>query len=354
MSDDRNENLNDVAIVGMEARVPGARRSRSSGATCADGVESVAVLRRRSPPGGPRRGWPTCKAVPLLEDIELFDASFFGFNPREAEVMDPQIRALPGVRVGTRLGATPAATPHSFPGRIGVFAGAAFSTYSRATCPERRGDARRGRWRTRSSYGSLQRSRLPRHPRRLQARPPRARAHRADLLLDLAGGRAPGLPEPAERRVRHGARRRRRRSTSPAGTATSTRRAGSSRPTATAAPSTRRPRARSSATASGVVVLKRLADALADGDPIHAVIRGQRRQQRRRRKGGLHRAQRRRPGRRSSRRRMAIAGVAPETDRLRRGARHRHRARRPDRDRGADPRVPRRHRRGAASARSAR
>ena len=34
----------------------------------------------------------------VLEDMELFDAGFFGFTPREAEIMDPQQRLSPGVR----------------------------------------------------------------------------------------------------------------------------------------------------------------------------------------------------------------------------------------------------------------
>ena len=60
-----------------------------------------------------------------------------------------------------------------------------------------------------------------------------------------------------------------------------------SRPTATAAPSTPRPRARSAAAASASWCCKRLADALADGDPIHAVDPRLGHQQRRRAQGRL-------------------------------------------------------------------
>ena len=94
----------------------------------------------------------------------------------------------------------------------------------------------------------------------------------------------------------------------------------------------------------GIVVLKRLADAIADGDTIHAVIKGARRQQRRLAQGRLHGAERRRPGAGRSPRRMASAGVASRVDRLRRGPRHRHGARRSDRDRGADAGLSRQHR----------
>ena len=111
-----------------------------------------------------------------------------------------------------------------------------------------------------------QRQGLPADPGLLQARPAGPERHRADRLLDLAGRRPPRLPEPARRRVRHGAGRRRlgrRRRSAPA---TSTRRAASSRPTATAAPSTPRRAGTVGGSGVGVVVLKRLADALADGD----------------------------------------------------------------------------------------
>ena len=79
---------------------------------------------------------------------------------------------------------------------------------------------------------------------------------------------------PAQRRVRHGARRRRLDARAADAPATCTRRGGSCRRTATAAPSTpraqghglRQRRRRRRAQAAG--------DALADGDTIHAVIKG--------------------------------------------------------------------------------
>ena len=96
----------------------------------------------------------------------------------------------------------------------------------------------------------------------------------------------------------------------------------------------------------GVVALRRLADALDDGDPILAVDQGHGDQQRRPAQGRLPRAERRRPRRRrqgGARRRRAVGARHPAA----RGARHRHRRRRPDRGRRADrgvPGVDRRHR----------
>ena len=60
----------------------------------------------------------------------------------------------------------------------------------------------------------------------------------------------------------------------PHGAATSTSRARSSRRTATAAPSTTAPQGTIFGSGVGIVVLRRLEDALADGDHIHAVIKG--------------------------------------------------------------------------------
>ncbi len=90
---------------------------------------------------------------------------------------------------------------------------------------------------------------------------------------------------------------------------------------------------------AGLVVLKRLDDALRDGDTIHAVIKGTGRQQRRRRQGRLHRAQRERPGR-SHPRGATDCWRDGRIRRLHRGARHRHGARRPDRAGRADAGLP--------------
>ena len=112
-------------------------------------------------------------------------------------------------------------------------------------------------------------------------------------------------------------------------------------------------RARSSGSGAGVVVLKRLADALADGDTIHAVIRGSAINNDGAAKVGftapsvegqaevIATAQ-------------AMAGVDAGDDRLRRGARHRHAARRSDRGRGAHPGLRGGRPRSGASAPSAR
>ena len=81
----------------MSGRFPGARDIDEFWQNLRDGVESIAFFSDEelassdidpavlSDPN-------YVKARGVLEDTELFDASFFGFSPREAEIMDPQHR----------------------------------------------------------------------------------------------------------------------------------------------------------------------------------------------------------------------------------------------------------------------
>ena len=61
------------------------------------------------------------KARGVLEGAELFDAAFFGIAPKEAELMDPQQRVL--LELAWEALEDSGHVPESFDGRIGVFAG---------------------------------------------------------------------------------------------------------------------------------------------------------------------------------------------------------------------------------------
>jgi acyl transferase domain-containing protein/acyl carrier protein len=122
MRTEADEHLNDVAIVGMDLRVPGASTLERFWENLRNGVESITFLSPGAADGGAH-----VKAAPILEDIDLFDAGFFGFNPREAETMDPQIRVFLDCAWTALEAAGYDAT--QYPGRIGVFAGSAMSTY---------------------------------------------------------------------------------------------------------------------------------------------------------------------------------------------------------------------------------
>jgi len=85
-----------IAIVGMACRFPGAPDVDAYWRNIVDGKESITFfsddeLRRAGMPASDRRFVP---ARGVIDDIECFDAAFFGFSPREAQILDPQKRVL--------------------------------------------------------------------------------------------------------------------------------------------------------------------------------------------------------------------------------------------------------------------
>ena len=123
---------NDIAIVGMAGRFPGARTIEEFWANLAAGKESIrtfteAELVAAGVDAAVLDDPAFVRAKPVLEDVELFDAGYFGYTPREAELTDPQHRVFLEIAVEAleRAGIS----PEQFGGPIGVFAGAAASTY---------------------------------------------------------------------------------------------------------------------------------------------------------------------------------------------------------------------------------
>jgi phthiocerol/phenolphthiocerol synthesis type-I polyketide synthase E len=94
---DPSESVPRVAVVGLAARYAGARSVDELWRNLRDGVESISHFSPEELPGVD----PLLLADPhyvrakgVLPDADLFDAGFFGFTPREAELMDPQHRVL--------------------------------------------------------------------------------------------------------------------------------------------------------------------------------------------------------------------------------------------------------------------
>jgi amino acid adenylation domain-containing protein len=121
-----------VAVVGMAGRFPGAATVGEFWQNLCAGVESVthftdAELLAAGVPADRVASPDAVKARAVLADPDLFDAPFFGFQPREAAVTDPQHRLF--------LEACWAALEHAgydpsaVPGTVGVFAGASLNTY---------------------------------------------------------------------------------------------------------------------------------------------------------------------------------------------------------------------------------
>ncbi|HYO54553.1 beta-ketoacyl synthase N-terminal-like domain-containing protein, partial [Archangium sp.] len=88
-----------IAIIGMVGRFPGARNVDEFWRNLCEGVEARSVPSDEELEAAcvERAVWTRpdyVRAAFPLDGVEMFDASFFGFNPREAEVMDPQHRVF--------------------------------------------------------------------------------------------------------------------------------------------------------------------------------------------------------------------------------------------------------------------
>jgi acyl transferase domain-containing protein len=76
-----------VAIIGMACRFPDADTPARFWSNLLHGRESITVA---DGPDGDPAGW--IRASAALDGIDRFDAGFFGYNPREAALLDPQHR----------------------------------------------------------------------------------------------------------------------------------------------------------------------------------------------------------------------------------------------------------------------
>ncbi len=121
-----------VAIVGMAGRFPGAADIDALWQLLQRGGEAIEPLSDETLiASGVRRdefdapGY--VKAGGILDGVEWFDAAFFGFSPREAEITDPQHRIF--LECAHEALERAGCDPQTFPGAIGVFAGSAMSTY---------------------------------------------------------------------------------------------------------------------------------------------------------------------------------------------------------------------------------
>lgn len=121
-----------IAIIGMQGRFPGAANVRELWSNLTNGVESISTFSETelraagidpaylNVPGYVNRG---C----VLKDVDLFDAGFFGYSARDAETMDPQQRVF--LECAWECLEQAGCDPDSYPGMIGVFAGSDQSSY---------------------------------------------------------------------------------------------------------------------------------------------------------------------------------------------------------------------------------
>jgi len=121
-----------IAVVGMAGRFPGARNVDEFWRNLRDGVESIrelsdAQLRAAGVSDQDFARPEYVKAAAVLEGVDLFDASFFGFSPRDAAIMDPQHRHF--LECAWEALENAGHAPDTFPDSIGVFAGSGMNAY---------------------------------------------------------------------------------------------------------------------------------------------------------------------------------------------------------------------------------
>jgi acyl transferase domain-containing protein/thioesterase domain-containing protein len=121
-----------IAIVGMAGRFPGARNIGQFWQNLRDGVESIRSLSdtellAAGVPAEELSRTDYVRRASVLEDVDLFDATFFGLSPRDAAIMDPQHRHF--LECAWEALEDAAHPPQRFNGSIGVFAGSGMNSY---------------------------------------------------------------------------------------------------------------------------------------------------------------------------------------------------------------------------------
>jgi acyl transferase domain-containing protein/acyl carrier protein len=266
------QSMDAIAIVGIACRFPGARTVDEFWRKLTDGVESITFFTDQEllaagvdPQNLTRPNY--VKARGVLEAVESFDAAFFGINPRDAEITDPQQRVF--LEAAWEALESAGYDSERCRGRVGVFAGMGTNTYllglQSNPAVRRLASAMSITIENDKDYVAT------RVAYKLNLRGPAMSVQTAcstslvavclaaqSLLnyqsdMALAGGVSIRVPQLAGYFYNEG---------------------GIMSPDGHCRPYDHRAHGTTFCSGVGVVVLKRVADALADGDTIHAIIRG--------------------------------------------------------------------------------
>ncbi|SCG74692.1 type I polyketide synthase [Micromonospora coxensis] len=127
-----DDGIEPIAIVGLAARLPGAADVNEFWRNLVDGVESVTELTREEQlaRGATAEevddpGW--VNRAPLVDGYDEFDAGLFGMTAREAEITDPQHRLFLESCYTALQDA--GYDPARYDGAVGVYAGTGGNTY---------------------------------------------------------------------------------------------------------------------------------------------------------------------------------------------------------------------------------
>ncbi|MBB4276901.1 non-ribosomal peptide synthetase/type I polyketide synthase [Rhizobium mongolense] len=275
---DENHDSGGIAIVGMSGRFPGAptidvlwqlicTKRNAFSKFMPDEIEDAFTDEERAMPN-------YVPARPHLRDVEMFDAEFFGMFPREAALTDPQHRVF--LEICWEALESAGYDPERFGGPIGVFAGASMPTYlinnvlsDRAKAEEFASNYQIGCFQ--QIVGALNDALATRVAYKFNLSGPAFTLQSAcstSLLavsqacqnlqtyscdMALAGGVSITIPQKRGYLYQEG---------------------GMVSPDGVCRPFDANAAGTVFASGAGVVLLKRLEDALRDGDPIYAVVRG--------------------------------------------------------------------------------
>ncbi|GAB1537678.1 hypothetical protein NUACC21_03280 [Scytonema sp. NUACC21] len=121
-----------IAIIGMSGCFPGAKNIEKFWENLSSGIESIStftdaeLIASGIEPellSNPQY----VKSIAVLENVDLFDASFFAFNPKEAEITDPQHRVF--LECAWEALENAGYDCQHCESRIGVYAGAGSNNY---------------------------------------------------------------------------------------------------------------------------------------------------------------------------------------------------------------------------------
>ncbi|WP_164018516.1 type I polyketide synthase [Pyxidicoccus trucidator] len=270
LAQDEEERSAHVAVVGLACRFPGAANAAEFWSNLAGGVESITFF---GPDGRPREQPPGESAVGeevpafgLVADADRFDVAAFGCSPLEALMLDPQHRVF--LECAREALEDAGYDPARYRGAIGLYAGGSETSYLSTLRARRELLAGASDWQLRLATGvDFLTSRVA---YKLGLRGPAVTVQTAcstslvaihlaaqallsgDCDIALAGGASVHVPPRFGHYSEGGP-------LSPDGRC----RAFDARAQGTVG-----------SNGAGLVVLKRLADALEDGDTIRAVLRG--------------------------------------------------------------------------------
>jgi amino acid adenylation domain-containing protein len=273
----RNADGAAIAVVGMSGRFPGARNVSELWANILAGRDCITHFDvtelEDSFDDGARREERYVKARPILADVDRFDAGFFGVLAREAALTDPQQRLF--LEIAWEAFEDAGYDPATVAGAVGVFAGTSMNTYflkhiltDRGVIDEFTSQFQIGEYQKLVGAGDFVATRTA---YKLGLRGPaisvqtacstsltaiglaveNLRAGRCDMAL--AGGVSVTFPQKRGYFYEEG---------------------GMGAPDGVCRPFSASAKGTVFGSGAGVVLLKRLEDAIADEDPIYAVIRG--------------------------------------------------------------------------------